>query len=897
MKKSLCLKLLCVFSFVFGLFSVTTGLSDYIIDKTTYDENGTLANQATNANDNGEKVTVTLKYQKIESKSAPDFAECFDDNNQSFGTKSKKINVGGSLNTKPTKYNRLKKFLTDHVKDNPFTGENLTAQTFRFFGKDGDSKYGKIEFELHVTKEIKHSQTSILGDAVTDWYSGEYYMLARDYTKTVYKTINLSNTSQLSMQKNTSIAYSYVRNNLNNPDSTKYEFCGLKEVSSDGSITDNYFDMSNPITSNITLCAVFQNKNESSLHLSEITTTINNAASKATIEFFKGAPSGRDISKDPGYNEKENIVYLGTSSLKTTVQAEATIKFCLNDGFQFSEYQRTEKISFDPENSEHDRLYTISLLNDLIINGELIIGGEYGIKDDSGELQGNINNRYVCFDLNGHKLIVNKGGKLTSYGFIKDSVGTGQIEVNGGRIYTLATVADYRGGGYTTSIIGDKVFPFNLFALPYLKCKIIFNYSSKNGWGELIAGAHITLGALNKLYKSITIDLNIFGPGSSTSNKYLFSCANGINDVSKVIMNTYDYSENKMLDSLEQTGLAKLNRFCFNQKMKVNAYSTDIYLGYIDISVTFGITYSVNTKDLVFPISSFFEICMFSSSLTIKQRMQFSCGSSLIFDQNSKLIFDYSGDYVGNLSLLDIPLYYWDNRTNKLIDNAISTSIVQKDNFYNVAAYWKYYSMPKMKVYGQILFRKGNPKNYQIAGTLDFNEKNVGTIDSNGNINIYNDNEYDNCFSMLKQNGVKITTYGLDFLNLGTNKEQHTAGYSRPLISNGISYVVDDTNNMAGVFDNKTGVFTDAASSKKYIVNNNVENVSFSISDAGSATIDECSYDEKTHIISSNGKQYVYASNLCAEYNASAGTADFFRLGIGSVAVKYNSKQNRWLRG
>ena len=37
------------------------------------------------------------------------------------------------------------------------------------------------------------------------------------------------------------------------------------------------------------------------------------------------------------------------------------------------------------------------------------------------------------------------------------------------------------------------------------------------------------------------------------------------------------------------------------------------------------------------------------------------------------MIFDYSGDYVGNLSLLDIPLYYWDNRTNKLIDNARGT--------------------------------------------------------------------------------------------------------------------------------------------------------------------------------------------------------------------------------
>ena len=889
MKKSLFFKLLCVFSFVFGLFSVSTGLSDYIIDKTTYDENGTLSNQATSANDNGEKVMVSFKLQFIESKTTPEYGE-FNYNGSSFGSAQKPIDVS-DVAWNYDKYNRIRDFMNNNTDSSAFSGDSIDKGVYNFKGKEG-TDFAKYDFELNVLKKIAKG---IVGTS-----SGKYYLLRMDKSAVSFNYRNEDSDIKCLINKKETLSHSFLSDKFSSDYFLDYIFCGLKEVSSDGSITDIYFDISKPIVSNITLCAVFQKKNEPSLDLSEITSAINNAASNATIEFFRGAPSGRDISKDPGYNKKENIVYLGSKSLKTTVKASATIKFCLNDGSENLEYQRKEKISFDPEDSEHDRQYTISLLNDLIINGELIIGGEYGIKDDSGELQGNINNRYVCFDLNGHKLIVNKGGKLTSYGLIKDSVGTGRIEVNGGRIYTLATVADYRSGGYTTSIIGAKVFPFNLFALPYLKCKIIFNYSLTNGWGELIAGAHITLGALGKYYQSITIDLNIFGPGSSKSNKYLFSCADGIDDVSKVIMDTYDYSENKVLNSSERTGLAKLNRFCFNQKMKVNAYFTDIFLGYIDISVTFGFTYSVNTKDLVFPISSFFEIYMFSSSLTIKQRMQFSCGSSLIFDQNSKLIFDYSGDYVGNLSLLDIPLYYWDNRTNKLIDNAISTSIVQKDNFYNVAAYWKYYSMPKMKVYGKILFRKGNSKNYQIAGTLDFNEKNVGTIDSNGNINLYNDNEYDNCyncFTMLKQNGVKITTYGLDFLNLGTNKAQHTAGYSRPLISNGIAYVVDDTNNMAGVFDNKTGVFTDAASSKQYIVNNNVENVSFSISDAGSATIDECSYDEKTHIISSNGKQYVYASNLCAEYNASAGTADFSRLGIGSVTVKYNSEQNRWLRG
>lgn len=407
MKKSLFFKLLCVFSFVFGLFSVSTGFSDYIIDKTTYDENDTLSNKATSINDNGEKVTITLKYQTIESKSSPDFAECFDENNKSFGTASKKINVGNSVNTDSTEYNRLKNFLTAHVKDNPFTDNILSVGKYKRFGMDTDSKYKNLEFVLQVTKKIEKKKVGLT------YYHGEYYMLACDYTKTVYKTTDLSNTSQLSIRKNTSIDYSYLRNNLNNPDSTKYEFCGLKEVSSDGSITDNYFDMSNPITSNITLCAVFQNKKESSLNLSEITTTINNAASNATIEFFKGAPSGRDISKDPGYNEKENIVYLGSKSLKTTVKAGTTIKFDMNNGQEHVSMDvDSNGMSFEPEDGKHERQYTVALANDLIVNGTFTIGGHFGNKVNY-QRQGHIMNEYVCLDLNGHDIYINSGGSLS----------------------------------------------------------------------------------------------------------------------------------------------------------------------------------------------------------------------------------------------------------------------------------------------------------------------------------------------------------------------------------------------------------------------------------------------------------------------------------------------------
>lgn len=121
MKKPLFFKLLCVFSFVFCLFSVSTGFSDYIIDKTTYDENGTLSNNATSVNDNGEKVTITLKYQTIESKSAPDFAMF-----ENYGSSNSPINIGTKYgpSTDSSEYDRLK-FINDSTEWKGFSGSGV----------------------------------------------------------------------------------------------------------------------------------------------------------------------------------------------------------------------------------------------------------------------------------------------------------------------------------------------------------------------------------------------------------------------------------------------------------------------------------------------------------------------------------------------------------------------------------------------------------------------------------------------------------------------------------------------------------------------------------------------------------------------------------------------------
>ncbi len=878
MKKSLFFKLLCVFSFVFGLFSVSTVFSDYIIDKTTYDENGTLPNKATSVNDNGEKVTVTLKYQTIESKSAPDFAECFDENNQSFGTESKKINVGDSLNTKSDEYNRLKNFLKDHAKDNPFTSESLRKQTYRFFGRDGDSKYGKIEFELHVTKEIKHSQTSLGGHFVTNWYSGEYYMLARDYTKTIYKTTDLSNASQLSMRKNTSIDYSYLRNNLNNPDSTKYEFCGLKEVSSDGSVTDNYFDMSNPITSNITLCAVFQNKKELSLNLSEITTTINNTARNATIEFFKGAPSGRDISKDPGYNEKENIVYLGTSSLKTTVQAGATIRFNMNNGKEKTEFKEmkvdTSNKNFEPEDGQHERQYTVALANDLIVNGAFTIGGNFGNFKNAAK-QGHIYNEYVCLDLNGHDIFVNSGGSLWFYGLVKDSVGTGHIDVNGGTIYTLATIMDYRGGGFTLSAINANVFPFIYYGLPYLRTKVVFNYTN-SGWGKLVAFCRVTVQETLDIGDAShsQFELNFIGSGDT----FLFKLNNGEVGKSRFIFDGY-----------------KINNVSINMciQQRVGITVENAYLSMNKFKFTIASVYPVDTMKYNFPVNPFIDIRLVNSTIVFCQRIQFMAGMSFIADKDSTVIFTTNGDYSAQLSILDKGANYYDNKMGKLITTDNSGDIYSYEgNIQNNENFWKYYSQPKIKIYGKLLFTKGNTssKKYKLVGLCDFNEDNIGTIDGS-NITMYDKTKYSDPFTFLNQNGVSIQTYGFDYQI--SYDAYHVRGFSRPLVSNGKAYAVDDKDVKIGTYSFNDGIFK-MDNGDCYYFNNDGN---FALGDTAGNTMKQCTVTN--NIIDDNGTKYIYFASMYGQYDSAASTVNLSRISNNATAVKvfYSRDAERWLRG
>ncbi len=869
MKKPLFFKLLCVFSFVFCLFSVSTGFSDYIIDKTTYDENGTLSNNATSVNDNGEKVTITLKYQTIESKSAPDFAMF-----ENYGSSNSPINIGTKYgpSTDSSEYDRLKKFINDSTEWKGFSGSGVAKGIYLFYGKPGT--YSDYEFQLNVLSDITKEKS--LGT----WYNGKYYMLARDYTKTIYKTSDLNDITKISMPKNIPIDYSYLRNNLNNPDSTKYELCGLKVVSSDGSITDTYYDMSKPVTSNITLCAVFQKKNEPSLDLSELTSTINNAANKATIEFFKGAPSGRDISKDPGYNDKENVVYLGSKSLKTTVKAGATIKFDMNNGQEHVSMDvDSNGMSFEPEDGKHERQYTVALANDLIVNGVFTIGGHFGNLVNYGR-QGHIMNEYVCLDLNGHDIYVNSGGSLWSYGLIKDSVGTGRIYVNGaGTIYTLVAVMDYRGGTFTKSCKDNKVFPFIYYVLPYIRTKVIFNF--KDGWGGLNAIFHLTAASIKIDYVHTESTLKFIGTGTDC----LFRPEGGINKSSRIIFDGY-----------QQDGIS--SDMCIGRRVGLTVENTKLIMGAFIFDIDAGIgaigRININTTEYNFPVNAFFDVRLVSSTLVFSQRIQFMAGMSFIADKDSTVIFTTNGDYSAQLSILDKGANYYDNKMGRLIttDNS-GDSYNYEGNIQNNENFWKYYSQPKIKIYGKLLFTKGNTssKKYKLVGPCDFNEDNIGTIDGS-NITMYDKTKYSDPFTFLNQNGVSIQTYGFDYQI--SYDAYHVRGFSRPLVSNGKAYAVDDKDVKIGTYSFNDGIFKMDNGDCYYFNNDN----KFTLGDTAGNTMKNCTVTNNIIVDNETKSKYIYFASMYGQYDSAASTVNLSRISNNATAVKvsYSRDAERWLR-
>ena len=783
-------------------------------------------------------------------------------------------------------------------------GKTVKEGTHHFKGKN---EFSGWEINIYVTKEIKSYW--LFGTK----YSGEYNITKSKIT--INKTFVTPDTStSITIDKGSSIPTSFIKNSFYKDSNSKnYEFVGFKEVGSDGNPSDSFISLDKTFITDTTLYAIFNSKTLDGDTKYNLSDTINNTSS-GTVDFNAGVAVGKlNLSNDFTWLDSEKKVFLGGANTKTTIKKGVNARFIFNDG---SESKKNEfgSDSVFVEPVEKNRQYTVVLQNDLIINGQMQVEGNYGV-NTSGATQGVIAKEYMCLDLNGHNITINNGGKLISNGLIIDSVGTGQINVEGGGyLRTLAVIHDYRGGTMTQSYVNNDVFPFQVYQLPYLRCKARVKYDQTNGWGSLNgyvnaqAFRDVVAGDLTILKGQQEFELNFIG--SSDSNYFI-----KLNKPSTYNKDSYvdviGYKEN----SIDETSANKL--YSISQRIKIIINNCVVSIGEFKFNIKVsGISISVDTSKYSLPISSFFDLEVKNSFLTLDKRIKFLPGSSLIVDKNSTtlLSYDKSAKRAGQISVLDKSYYYYDKNYKYVTTDLIKLADMSGKNateanisgdgygqqVFKAQSFQKYKSNPNVQIKGTLLFKTGNNSgmDYQLSGTINLSKigyTSDGTLSSSTIVNS------DNPFSELNKQSVKVITYGYDYMIGNCSNNSHVKGFSRPLVSNETAYYNDGANSYVGTYEDD-GIFR--ANSKTYYFNNDGK---YKINDTTLPTLKECNYDSNSKIITDNSQQYIYqyiyiASMYCklTSTDNKTGTVDHTKLSENATVdskVKYDNTLGKWVKG
>lgn len=872
----------------------TVGFSSFVINNKL----NTTSTIQINKTNKDEKVKISFKYQVCTGYKETEGNE--------EETEYKNVNIGEGLNDK-RKYNKFFELVNEWCETG-FSGDTVEANTYKRRGK-GD--YSRYNVYIKVSKKIEPYKRGLITH-----YRGEYTITVKKVTNVQLIYDFPSTSTSITIDKGSSVPTSFIKNNFYKDSNSKdYEFVGFKEVRSDGKPSDSFISLDKTFVADTTLYAIFNSKtlNGDTNYKYNLSDTINNTSS-GTVDFNAGVAVGKlNLSNDFTWLDSEKKVFLGGSNTETTIKKGVNVRFLFDDGSKSKKNEFSSGSVF-VEPVEENRQCTVVLQNDLIINGQMQVEGNYGV-NTSGATQGVITKEYMCLDLNGHNITINNGGKLISNGLIIDSVGTGQINIEGGGyLRTLAVIHDYRGGTMTQSYVNKDVFPFQVYQLPYLRCKARVKYDQTNGWGSLNGYVNaqafndVDAGDLNIIKGQQEFELNFIG--SSNSN-YFIKLDNPSTDNEDSYVDVIGYKEN----SIDETSANKL--YSISQRIKIIINKCSVSIGEFKFDIkALGIPVNVDTSKYSLPISSFFDLEVKKSFLTLDKRIKFLPGSSLIVDKNSTtlLSYDKKAKRAGQISVLDKSYYYYDKNYKyvttdliKLADmsgkdkngNATEANI-SGDGYgqqvFKAQSFQKYKSNPNVQIKGTLLFKTGNDSgmDYQLSGTINLSKigyTSDGTLSSSTIVNS------DNPFSELNKQSVKVITYGYDYMIGNCSKNSHVKGFSRPLVSNEKAYYNDETNSYVGTYEDD-GIFR--TNNKTYYFNNDGK---YSINDTTLPTLKECDYDSNSKIITDNNQQYIYIASMYCKLTSTdnkTGTIDHTRLSENATVdskVKYDKILGKWVKG
>ena len=880
-------KTLTVFSLLLGVF-VAVGYATFVVDDpvvTTSDSTAT-----SGETEDKEKVKVDFRYQICDGMIVTTYQE------EALG------DVNGTTYELGTEY-----AIDNSSSYNAFQDlmETLTGN------RPGDLPSGNHQYPgigdwsndyiiLSVTAEIKFTDGGTCG---SDSYEGKYKISKQQKEKSTYRysyDTDIKFSTDLDSGDTLSDLRSLIMDHLNEV-SAGYTFVGFKETVYDAEDnplpSDSFLSEDTTIESDSSYYLVLNSDNDLSDYKNNLSDTITSTQTGVKTFNAQAAQGSENVTNDLSYFEGDKAVFLTHA---TTIHEGVTINFGLNDGSIKKDATTTSFSNFEPENDAHELQYKVVLQEDMVIDGTLVIGSNYGVAN-SQAANGLITNEYVCLDLNGHDITINSTGSLLSYGLIKDSKGTGTIFVEGGSIQTLATIQDYRGGGATSGMVSgiDKCFPFEVYSLPYLRCHVRLETDSNNSFGQFLALAHI-----NYMGSSQTeIVLNFIGPEGGDS--FLFSISN---PQSESFVDIYGYSHKAMEEDPKMTDADR--QAVLSKRMEIQLNNVQCNMN----ALKFTISVPIDTSEFIFPISGFFDIMLRSSTIVISQRIKFMPGSSFFANENSVVSLSYNGQRSAQVLALGNNFYYYDSQYEKFVNNDYMDGGEgsQGRQYRRSEAFAKYFSSPRISIYGTLAIRQGNAGSnsspYILAGNINFNRVAYYSDDLSA-LTYVDYEERENPFTELVSDSLGTTSISTYYFStmLGSvtgfpsYKTYFCKGYSLPLVSNGLCYYQNatDTDGVVGTFDSRTGEMLFNGS--HYVIES-TKSYSSAPREDGSCSLLKVTKDSALPVYQDeNGEQYIFFAGMYCKFSSSTdstGEADCSRLTdtTQKTAVKFDSSLNRWVR-
>ena len=296
----------------------------------------------------------------------------------------------------------------------------------------------------------------------------------------------------------------------------------------------------------------------------------------------------------------------------------------------------------DTDESKRKVQVVLTTNHTLTVNGTLNIGGERG-NAVSPNTQGQTTGSYAEILLQSSSYI-ECNGTIRCDGFIREDYGTrntvisGEDERNGngsyihvastGKVIEPLVIYDWRGG--TDSGELHSVFPFNLFDLPQIAPKTIFD-----GGSNLTGSVNICAGwGKNKTnhFSEVVI------VGKTSDNTGLFQSEESNSGGSITLKNT-DFSKGTQITNLQDTSHKILNTHALDISIrgKYSFESLTITIGDEDTSYS--------SADYYFPLSNLFQIQLTENTeststptdVTLSKDVKLLPGSSLTIGKNATL--------------------------------------------------------------------------------------------------------------------------------------------------------------------------------------------------------------------------------------------------------------------